>query len=350
MSDLTELLQYIDPSSLSYQEWVNVGMALKHEGYSVYDWDNWSARDGARYHAGECVKKWESFREDSSVLVTGGTIYQMAVERGYAPPVKQAAVALGWDDEISDDYIIVDSDRVEALPIMQPGDDWKPVSELIRYLDTLYNDEDIVGYVTKSWVNDAGKHVPTQGAYKKTAGQLISELRRCNGDLGSVMGDYDPEVGAWIRFNPLDGKGCKNSNVVEYRFALVECDNMDLAKQNALIHELELPVACLVYSGGKSIHAIVKVDAADYKEYRKRVDYLYKICKKNGLSIDEQNKNPSRLSRMPGIWRGNNKQFLIDTNIGKESWNEWQEWIESVNDDLPEPEALESVWDNMPEL
>lgn len=350
MSDITELLQYIDPSSLSYQEWVNVGMALKHEGYSAYDWDNWSARDGARYHAGECVKKWESFREDSSVLVTGGTIYQMAVERGYSPPVRQATTALDWDDEVSDDYIVVDSDRVEALPIMQPGDDWKPVSELIRYLDTLYNDEDIVGYVTKSWVNDAGKHVPTQGAYKKTAGQLISELRKCNGDLGSVMGDYDPEVGAWIRFNPLDGKGCKNSNVVEYRFALVECDNMDLAKQNALIRELELPVACLVYSGGKSIHAIVKVDAADYKEYRKRVDYLYKICKKNGLSIDEQNKNPSRLSRMPGIWRGNNKQFLIDTNIGKESWNEWQEWIESVNDDLPEPEALESVWDNMPEL
>lgn len=350
MSDLTELLQYIDPSSLSYQEWVNVGMALKHEGYSVYDWDNWSARDGARYHAGECVKKWESFREDTSVLVTGGTIYQMAVERGYAPSVKQTAVALGWDDEISDDYIVIDSDRVEALPIMQPDDNWKPVNELIRYLDTLYNDEDIVGYVTKSWVNDAGKHVPTQGAYKKTAGQLISELRNCKGDIGAVMGDYDSEVGAWIRFNPLDGKGCKNSNVVEYRFALVECDNMDLAKQNALIRELELPVACLVYSGGKSIHAIVKVDAADYKEYRKRVDYLYKICKKNGLSIDEQNKNPSRLSRMPGIWRGNNKQFLIDTNIGKESWNEWQEWIESVNDDLPEPEALDSVWDNMPEL
>ena len=350
MSDLRDLLRYIDPSSLNYQEWVNVGMALKHEGYSVYDWDSWSARDGARYHSGECIKKWESFREDSASLVTGGTIYQMAVERGYAPPVKQAAVALGWDDEISDDYIIVDSDRVEALPITQPGANWNPVNELVRYLDTLYNDEDIVGYVTKSWVNDAGKHVPTQGSYKKTAGQLIGELRKCKGDLGAVMGDYNPEVGAWIRFNPLDGKGCKNSNVVEYRFALVECDNMDLAKQNALIHELELPVACLVYSGGKSIHAIVKVDAADYKEYRKRVDYLYKVCKKNGLIIDEQNKNPSRLSRMPGIQRGNNKQFLIDTNIGKESWNEWQEWIESVNDDLPEPEALDSVWDHMPEL
>ena len=147
MSDLRDLLRYIDPSSLNYQEWVNVGMALKHEGYSVYDWDSWSARDGARYHSGECIKKWESFREDSASLVTGGTIYQMAVERGYAPPVKQAAVALGWDDEISDDYIIVDSDRVEALPITQPGANWNPVNELIRYINTLYNDDDIVGYV-----------------------------------------------------------------------------------------------------------------------------------------------------------------------------------------------------------
>ena len=28
---LLELLEYIDPSTLNYQEWVNVGMALKHE-------------------------------------------------------------------------------------------------------------------------------------------------------------------------------------------------------------------------------------------------------------------------------------------------------------------------------
>ena len=39
--DLTELLQYVDPSALSYQDWVNVGMALKHEGYTAHDWDVW---------------------------------------------------------------------------------------------------------------------------------------------------------------------------------------------------------------------------------------------------------------------------------------------------------------------
>lgn len=45
----------------------------------------------------------------------------------------------------------------------------------------------------------------------------------------------------------------------------------------------------------------MKVDARDYQEYRKRVDYIYQICKKNGLDIDTQNRNPSRLSRMPGV-------------------------------------------------
>ena len=39
-----------------------------------------------------------------------------------------------------------------------------------------------------------------------------------------------------------------------------------------------------------------------------------------------------------------------DTNIGKASWREWKEWIESVNDDLPDPESLEAVWNDMPSL
>ena len=116
------------------------------------------------------------------------------------------------------------------------------------------------------------------------------------------------------------------------------------------MRELELPIAAMVYSGGKSIHAIVKIEAGDYAEYKKRVEYLYKVCDKNGLKVDTQNKNPSRLSRMPGVIRNGHKQFLMGTNIGKSSWEEWKEWIESVNDDLPDPEDLADVWDNLPPL
>lgn len=346
--NLEEMLEYIDPGSLSYQEWVNVGMGLKTEGYPVRVWDDWSRQDGSRYHPGECEKKWESFRGGWDAEVTGGTIVQMAKDRGWTPAKGEA---LSWDSVIggSDDLKIVDQAWLESEDLREPGDKWDPVKDLITYLETIFDSDDNVGFVTETWEKE-GKFFPTKGTWARTAGQLISELATCKGDLGRVIGDYKPEAGAWIRFNPLDGKGVKNENVTQYRYALVESDTLAVGKQLALIKELELPVAALVYSGGKSVHAIVKIEADTYDEYRKRVNYLYDVCKKNGLAIDQQNRNPSRLSRMPGVIRNGHKQFLIDTNIGKESWQEWREWIEAVNDDLPDLETVASVWDNIPEL
>lgn len=348
--DLIALLEYIDPAYLSYQEWLNVGMALKYEGYTASDWDDWSKRDGARYHPGECFKKWTSF-EGSGNPVTGATITQMAKDNGWMPrSADREERELGWDDEISGgDYVVVDRNWIEGKEINEPTA-WNPVQQLTTYLETLFEASENVGYVVDTWQNDEGKYLPTKGAWDRTAGELIQLLNQCNGDIGAVLGDYDPAAGAWIRFNPLDGKGIKNENVSEFRYALVESDTMDIEKQNAIMRELELPIAVMVYSGGKSLHAIVRIEAANYDEYRKRVDYLYNVCKKNGLNIDNQNRNPSRLSRMPGVERNGKKQFIVDTNIGKSSWAEWYEWIEGVNDDLPDPESLTDFWDNMPVL
>ena len=348
--DIKELLHYINPSTLDYQEWVNVGMALKEGGYSVEEWDTWSKAD-TRYHNGECYHKWKTFH-GSNTPVTVGTIVQMAKDNGWSPP-EYESYEIGWNDYIggNDDFVVVNTGWLEEKEIHEPGTDWNPVKELITYIETLFGTDENVGYVTRSWSRpDDDKKYPNKGCWDRTARQLIQQLSKCKGDIGSVLGDYDPEVGAWIRFNPLDGTGCKNKNVTDFRYALVESDDTDINKQNAILRELELPIATLVFSGKKSLHAIVKIEAASYEEYRKRVDYLYTICKKNGLNVDTQNKNPSRLSRMPGVMRNGKKQFLIDTNIGKESWEEWREWIESINDDLPEPESLENEWDNLPEL
>ena len=350
-ADLLEILDSIHPADLDYQEWVNVGMALKHEGYTAADWDRWSQGDPARYHSGECFRKWGSFH-GSSEPVTAGTIVQLAMDHGWKPE-RDPGHELNWDDEISREGVVVDSAWLEGKEIHEP-DHWNPAQELIKYLETLFEAGEHVGYVTQSWekTDEKGtpRWLPSRGNWDRTAGQLIQELNKCNGDIGAVVGDYNPDAGAWIRFNPLDGKDCTNENVTDFRYALVESDDMELEKQNALIRELELPVAALVFSGKKSLHAIVRIEAADMREYKKRVEYLYSICKKNGLKLDTQNKNPSRLSRMPGVIRNGKKQFLVDTNIGKESWEEWVEWIESVNDDLPDPESLQSVWENLPEL
>ena len=343
--NLAEVLQSVDPAALSYQDWVNVGMALKQEGYPCEVWDSWSQRD-SRYRAGECARKWRGFN-GSAAPVTGGTIVQLAKEQGWGGG--SGGHEIDWGDEITDDLTVVDRSWLESREVTAPKQ-WHPARELIRYLETLFDVNETVGYVTESWQKDGGKYLPTKGCFDRTAGQLIEALSKCDDDLGAVLGDYKPEAGAWIRFNPLDGKGVKNENVTEFRYALVESDDMPIEQQNALIRELELPVACLVHSGGKSLHAIVRIDAPDYTEYRRRVDYLYEVLKKNGFTLDTQNKNPSRLSRMPGITRNGNKQFLVDTNIGKESWEAWKEWVESVNDNLPEFESLSDCWNDMPDL
>ena len=347
--DLKQALEYIEPMSLSYQEWVGVGMGLKEAGYPASVWDDWSKRDARRYHAGECARKWETFR-GTDTPITAGTIVQMALTRGWQPG-RTGGHELGWEDEIGakdEPYRVVDPHWVEGRDIAEPKE-WHPAQQLITYLEALFDSTENVGYVTRSFEKD-GKYMPTKGDWSRTAGQLIEALSRCGDDVGAVLGDYNPKVGAWIRFNPLDGKGVRNENVTEFRYALVECDGMELEQQNALIRELELPVACLVHSGGKSLHAIVHIDAADYAEYRGRVEYLYAVCRRNGLELDQQNRNPSRLSRMPGVMRNGKKQFLVDTNIGKATFAEWQEWIESVTDDLPDSDNLEDVWDDMPDL
>lgn len=348
--NLLELLDYINPSELSYQEWTNVGMALKHEGYEASDWDSWSAQDSERYKRGECFTKWNSFNETAGDIVTGGTIFDYAKKGGFVPPKKidPNEGVLDWEDEIGN---IIDKDSIDSIELHEPSDsNWNPANELIRYLTTLFDTDEYVGFVVSSIENEKGKFIPgNRGNFRMTAGQIVEGLHSCNGDIGAVIGDYNQAAGAWIRFNPLNGEGVRNTDIASFKYALVESDSLDIGKQLSIIHQLELPVAAVVYSGAKSIHAIVKVDASDNKEYRERVSYLYKICDKNGLEVDSQNKNPSRLSRMPGCVRGEHKQFIIETNTGKETWSDWVEWVESMNDDLPDEENLADVLFNLPD-
>lgn len=353
--NILNALEAIDPSVLSYQEWLNVGMALKKEGYHVSDWEGWSLRDPGRYHMGECEKKWDSFNSDG---VTGGTIVQYARDQGWAPERgdynNTESSSLEWNSTIGpkDNLKIVDREWMEQDEIASfSAKDFNPARELTRYLELLFDPDDKVGYVTESYYSEAqNKYLPTKGYSDRTAGELIRLLNKCGGDIGKVVGDYNITCGAWIRFNPLDGNGVKNENVTEYRYALVESDALPINEQYSLIKALELPVAVLVHSGGKSLHAIVRIGASTYDDYRKRVDYLYEVCKKNGLKLDTQNRNPSRLSRMPGVKRGENYQYIVAENLGHASFEEWKDFVEAANDELPDPVSLSDVWDNMPPL
>lgn len=334
-------LKAIDVSTLSRADWIAVGMALKEEGYPCSIWDDWSRND-SRYHPGECERKWNSFH-GSGTPVKGGTIVQMAKDRGWTPFGGEDG-CMNWDDAI-------EYDGEAGFNGFTPPDAWNPAADLITYLELLFDTDDRVGYVTNDvWQDAEGKWLPSKGVYDRTAGELIASLKKHPDDLGATVGDWKPEVGAWIRFNPLDGGGVKNENVTGFRFALVESDTLPIAEQDIVFRKLELPIAALVHSGGKSLHAIVRVDAENYEEYRKRVEFLYDFLEKNGVSIDKQNRNPSRLSRMPGVTRNGNRQYLITTNIGRKSWVDWLDFVEGISDELPDMVSLDTFKDNPPEL
>jgi hypothetical protein len=259
--------------------------------------------------------------------------------------------AMGWDDVISEDaeHRILDVDWIQPVDVSEP-DRWDPVDQISTYLRLLFAPDEHVGFCMTH--DDDGN--PRGGVCHLTSGHLLKELQRYQSTdpIECAFGSYDISCGAWIRFNPLDGKWVKDENVTDYRHALVECDDANLPpdKQRAIIEKLELPVACMVHSGNKSLHAIVKINAPDLQEYRRRVKLLYEVCEKNGLNVDRVNGNPSRYSRMPGVLRDGKKQYIVAMHSGKSSWDEWEQWVDTVSDDLPDPECLATVWNSLPPL
>ena len=349
ISEARELINHIPCAQLSYQEWVNVGMALHQEGFPCSLWEEWSRND-SRYHAGECEKKWRTFG-NGMTKVTMGTVYHMAQEHGWTPAAGMRTY--DWDDMITYDGQPVDTsgwhkdDTAQFPP--PPDDEYNPLKDVTDYLSAIFEPEDKVCYVTNAYQEEDGKWKPYGKVSGRTCKQLMNSISR-HPDLTDTFGSYNQEAGIWVCFNPMDGEGRSNKNVTAYRYALVESDTQDIETQYALLQDLKLPIRMLIHSGGKSLHAIVNIGAVDYKQYQERVDYLYTVCRKHGLDVDTQDKNPSRLSRLPGFKRGEKLQYIVNRDMGLSDWVEWNHYIE---DEMVEPLRvvnLGEIWDDMPPL
>jgi len=73
------MLDFISPSSLTYDDWLAVGMALKNIGCDCSDWEQWSRAD-ERFKDGECESKWNGFNREGYSIAT---IYMFAQQNEY---------------------------------------------------------------------------------------------------------------------------------------------------------------------------------------------------------------------------------------------------------------------------
>ena len=336
--DYQRVLDCLSAADCTRSMWIQVGMALKHEGCDFSMWDRWSAADPrpGQYPGSEyCWKRWNEFGGGSGQPVTGATIVQYARDYGRDPFEKRAAENefFDWDDDIYSDGIILDDDDLKKMQV--PFRASKRESfQIIDYLEACFKPDEHPNIITNSMTDERGKIVPHGcGIVTMNAERYISDIRkRADRDewFDETFGSYDHAGGVWIRVNPVVGSleegqyGIADRHITSYNNALIECDTISLEDQMRLIKELKIPYKALVYSGGKSIHAIVRVDALSIADYKERVRWLFDWCKAHGLPVDTQNCNPSRLTRLPGCDRGERKQFLIETNPDPMSFDEFR--------------------------
>lgn len=177
--------------------------------------------------------------------------------------------------------------------------------------------------ISDSTLNEKnGKEIPSEGLVL-TREQWIEKLGK-KGDGNSFWQAKKDRTGLFASVNPMTG--ATDDTVTDFRHALLESDKMSLAEQWSMIEQSRIPVACVIHSGGKSIHAWVRIDAADRAEYDRRVEYLHSYFA--SLDVDPKNKNPSRYSRLPGCIRFQKRQELLALRMGADSWEDWVQEVE----------------------
>lgn len=298
-------------------EWLKIAMACKAADLSEDDFISWSSQ-GVKYDPKVDREQYRSLKKEGGV--TEKTLFYIAGQHGY----KNADHHSRQDRQ--SDY---DPER-------------KLKRDLIQFLSAVFYPEEHVAYCTDCWMDEKkNKWKPRNRIPFRTAGQLIEALEQPGSSIDRVFGKYNHDAGAWCNVNPVNGNSGKKEDVTAYRHILVENDENSLEEQERILRELQLPITALTYSGDRSLHALVRVDAKTEAEYKSRFDYLRSVLADHHYSMDNGNSDVSRQTRLPSFQRGDRWQRLKAVNIGMSSWDEWIQWYESLEaDGLPDVEPF----------
>jgi hypothetical protein len=170
-----------------------------------------------------------------------------------------------------------------------------------QFLQSIYQPGECV-CVTTAWGRDAdGKYLWRKKAAIWIHGDDLDSLNRF------TTGE---EYGVWFLSNPVNGTEINSSwrstpNVTSWRYAVIESDKAPADLWLRALVQLDLPIAAIYTSGGRSIHALVRIDARDLEESDNILRYgttslLRQLPK---IGADENTFTSIRLTRLPGCRR-----------------------------------------------
>lgn len=297
-----ELLPTI-PASCSHDEWFRIAACLKRMGIPFETFQEWSKGAPEKYNEEACCSTWTSVAPDNAESITVGTLIRIrdkyknaeqsgevipAPEEMYAAPADEESLIRQAADFIESIYTPGESFELVTRAVMDPNQKWRP---LRPSCPQKYLNHEQISETLSPVLKYAGAHAH----------------------------------GIWIGMNPVagtyKGKAASDADVTDFRYALVEADELSREEQWNIIQSLDIPVKSVVWSGGKSLHVLVKIDAGTDRElYRKRVAHLYQYLNSKGFKVDQANKNASRLTRLPGCRRGDDMQYLVAVELGTKTW------------------------------
>jgi hypothetical protein len=125
--------------------------------------------------------------------------------------------------------------------------------------------------------------------------------------------------GIWFLAQPVDGKSRPNprlgkmsrrseESVLAWRWMVLESDEAPVRLWLAALARTVPRISAITTSGGRSVHALVRVDAKtkrDWDEQKKRILGLVTV------GADPGALSAVRLTRLPACWRGEKEQKLL---------------------------------------
>ena len=321
------ILQFLNP----FECFEEVAQALRGLDYPVEcllswmhesefkDANNQYYTERARYNEREKVTRFNSFL----TLADKGEHDHV---RGYST-LKQLWSQAGYDDfkleDLADD---LDDDDVEFHSGLDQGNySYTPKISKTKFYEYERIDPKPISIAQERYENQFRVFMKT--LFRKGESAYFS--MDCFGGITVPVDDAisKGEGPLFINLNPCTDNGIVN--VTSFRHYLLEIDEdeegnvVPLDKQYAWILASHLPVSTITYSGGKSLHATVKIEAEDLLEYRDRVDEVRDYCIKIGMPLDRRVINPDRYTRCAGGLRDGVEQYLLDINVGARDYDHW---------------------------
>lgn len=186
------------------------------------------------------------------------------------------------------------------------------------FLDALYRPGERVIIFTNFYSQGQFIHWVGRGGFRLAGRPGLSAVRSDlpGGGPDGVWFLSQPVSGEW-RPNPrsLDDQGRPKMSrrseevVTAWRYLVLESDEAPPDLWLRLLSKLPLPIAAIYTSGGRSIHALVKVDGDSkdwWDRYKKLVVPILSLLGADAAAI-----TAVRLTRLPGCLRGNRLQRLL---------------------------------------